>query len=256
MIEAASATWDEVDIHVREGCIAVLPFGATEQHGPHLSLLTDTIMASGLARMLAQRCKSLLLPPVNYGETSNNRRFPGTVSLSFDTVRAITVDICASLRAHGVRGLVVVNGDYGNQNPLRLAARHAQTTWGFPVLVVDYPGLAEVAAQICETPPSGPGFYHADELETSIVLALDATAVHMDRAQAEYPAFPPLYGAIPVDLRSISTSGVFGDPRLATADKGERLLDALAARAMVLVDAFLAHIESGADSDPLIAPPP
>ncbi len=119
-------------------------------------------------------------------------------------------------------------------------------------MVVDYPGLAEEADRICETAPAGPGFYHADELETSIVLALEPAAVRMDRAVAEYPAFPAVYGATPVSLRDVSRSGVFGDPLLASAEKGHLLLEALVARATVLLEAFLDHIGGVA----VTAPPP
>jgi creatinine amidohydrolase len=241
-LEASTATWSEVEAHIEGGCVAILPFGALEQHGPHLPLSTDTVMASGLAGRIAASINSLLLPPIHYGETWNNARFPGTISLSFDTVRSITVDICAGLAADGVPGLVVVNGDHGNQYPLRMAAREAQQRWDFPVLVVDYPGLAEVAAEICETPPSGPGFYHADEFETSIVLALAPEAVHMERAVAEYPQFPILYGATPISLSDVSTSVVFGDPRESTAAKGDALLSALGEHALALVTAFVAGL--------------
>jgi creatinine amidohydrolase len=241
-LEASTATWPEVEAHIRGGCVAVLPFGALEQHGPHLPLSTDTVMASGLAGRIAAAVNALLLPPVPYGETWNNARFPGTISLSFDTVRSLTVDICAGLVADGLPGLVVVNGDYGNQQPLRLAARDAAQRWEFPVLVIDYPGLAEVAADICETPPSGPGFYHADELETSMVLALAPETVHMERAVAEYPQFPTLYGATPISLREVSASGVFGDPRTSTAAKGDALLAALTERALALVEPFVAGL--------------
>jgi creatinine amidohydrolase len=241
-LEAATATWPEVEAHIRGGCVAILPFGALEQHGPHLPLSTDTVMASGLAGRIAASINSLVLPPVHYGETWNNARFPGTISLSFETVRSITVDICAGLVADELPGLVVVNGDYGNQYPLRMAAREAARQWEFPVLVVDYPGLAEVAAEVCDTLPSGPGFYHADELETSMVLALAPETVHMERAVAEYPQFPPLYGATPISLRDVSSSGVFGDPRASTAAKGDALLAALEVRAAALVNAFVAAL--------------
>jgi len=242
MLNGHSATWRQAEAHIAQGCVAFLPFGAFEQHGPHLPLATDTIMASGLARHLAARFPSILLPAVNYGETWNNETFPGTVSLSFETVRHLTLDICASLRDDGVLGLVVVNGDYGNQAPLKLAARQARDRLRFPVLVIDYPGLAEVAADICETPPAGPGFYHADELETSIVLALEPDTVNMDLAVAEYPQFPVGYGATPIPLREVSASGVFGDPRRASPDKGRRLLQALTERAAALVDPFVAGL--------------
>jgi creatinine amidohydrolase len=238
-LDGASASWTDVRTHLAEGRPVVLPFGAYEQHGPHLPLCTDTVMATHLARPVAERVGGLLLPSVAYGETSNNAGFPGTVSLSFDTVRSIALDICTALVRHGARSLVIVNGDFGNQAPLKLASREAHERLEFPVLVVDYPGLPAIAAQVCETPPAGPGFYHADELETSVMLAAAPHSVRMERAMAEYPAFPPTYPAAFAGLETISTSGVFGDPRAATADKGRLLLDRLVDEATILVQAFL-----------------
>lgn len=239
MLEGRTAAWPQVEELARSGCVAVLPFGAFEQHGPHMPLSTDTIMAQELARRLAARAGALLLPPVHYGETSGNDGFPGTVSLGFDTVRHIALDICVSLRRAAVAGLVVVNGDYGNQAPLKLAAWEARDQLGYPVLVIDYPGLAEIAAEVSQTPSAGHGFYHADEVETSMVLAIEPTAVKMTRARPEYPQFPVGYGATPIPLRQLSESGVFGDPRGATAEKGARILDALTARAWAIVESFL-----------------
>jgi creatinine amidohydrolase len=247
MLDGRTAAWPAVAANLRDGGrVAVLPFGAFEQHGPHMPLSTDTIMAQELARRLAGLADALLLPPVHYGETSGNNGFPGTISLGFDTVRHIALDICASLRTGGVPGLVVVNGDFGNQAPLKLAAREAKEQLGYPVLVIDYPGLAEVAAEVAESAPAGRGFYHADEVETSMVLAIEPAAVKMSEARAEYPQFPPTYGSVPASLREISTSGVFGDPRRATAEKGERILAALTERAWAVMEPFIAGLTSGA----------
>jgi creatinine amidohydrolase len=258
MLDGRTAAWPQVEELARNGCVAVLPFGAFEQHGPHMPLSTDTIMAQELARRLAERLTkrlterlagaagALLLPPVHYGETSGNNGFPGTISLGFDTVRHIALDICAGLRQGGVAGLVVVNGDYGNQAPLKLAAREARDQLGYPVLVIDYPGLAEIAAQVSETPSAGHGFYHADEVETSMVLAIEPTAVRMEHAREEYPRFPAAYGCTPIPLREISASGVFGDPRRATAAKGARILDELTERAWRIVEPFTAEVTAPA----------
>jgi creatinine amidohydrolase len=245
MLDGRTATWPEVEARVRSGCVAVLPFGAFEQHGPHMPLSTDTIMAEELARRLASAADALLLPPVHYGETSGNNGFPGTISLGFDTVRRIALDICAGLRDGGVAGLVVVNGDFGNQAPLKLAAREARDQLGYPVLMIDYPGLAEIAAEVSESVPAGHGFFHADEVETSMVLAIEPEAVQMAQARPEYPQFPPTYGSEPIQLRQLSASGVFGDPRGATAEKGERILDALTERAWRIMQPFVAGLAAG-----------
>lgn len=238
--DAASATWTDAAAAGRARRPAVLPFGALEQHGPHLPLSTDTLLAAELARRVADAIGAWLLPAVPYGDTTSNDGFPGTASLSFDTVRAIAVDLCRGLRRTGFSCLIVVNGDHGNQAPLRLAARDAAgAADGLPVLVVDYPGLAEAAAEVCETTAAAPGFYHADEVETSIVLALRPDLVCREEMADAYPATPAFLGSTPIGLHELSPTGVFGDPRPATAEKGERLLSLLADRSVALCRAFL-----------------
>lgn len=233
--------WQDARDHLAAGKPIILPWGAYEQHGPHLPLATDTVMAAELARRLAVRFGAWLLPPVHYGETANNAGFPGTLSLSFDTVRAILLDLCAALSRHGARHLIVVNGDFGNQAPLKLAARQARQQLGIHVLVVDYPGLEATAAEVLETRPAAPGFYHADEFETSAMLAIAPDSVRMDRAVPEYPRFPATYPALFAELDTISASGVFGDPRPASAEKGRALLESLTRSAAALIAAFLAE---------------
>lgn len=236
--EASRLAWPAVGRLMSTGALPILPFGAQEQHGPHLPLATDTIMADGLSRGIAREVGGLLLPAVPYGQTTDNRSFPGTVSLSFDTVRAIAVDIASSVKPHGAKGFVIVNGDFGNRAPLASAARQI-SDGGLRTLVVNYPGMLEIAQQMCTTEPAGMGLYHADEFETSIVLALEPGDVVMSRAVAHYPDYPPTFPSEPPDLRELSASGVFGDPRPATAELGHRLIDALVVEATDLVRAFI-----------------
>ena len=224
---------------LRAGGTPVLPFGAYEQHGAHLPLATDTIIAVALATRVADAIGGVVLPAVAYGQTSGNDGFPGTLSLSFDTVRAIATDLASAVQRAGARCLVIVNGDYGNRSPLRLAAWESQQRNGFPVLIVNYPGMDRALEAVCETAAAGFGLHHADEFETSIVLALNPTAADMERAVAEYPTFPPDFPDVDYPLHELSTSGVFGDATAATADKGERLLGLLGDAATHLVRSFL-----------------
>jgi creatinine amidohydrolase len=221
-------------------------------------LSTDTIMAGWLAGRVADAVDGWLLPAIPLGDTAANDGFPGTLSLSFDTVRAIATDVGRNLRRSGFSCLIVVNGDWGNQAALRLAARDLAAGGAWPVLLIDYPGLSEVAAQVCLTPPAGPNFYHADEVETSVVLALSPELVHMERAVAGYPEMPATLGATPADLARLSPSGVFGDPRPAGADKGRTILEMLAQRAISLASSFLAEVAASgtATQCPDPEPPP
>jgi creatinine amidohydrolase len=239
-LDADTATWPEA-AGARDRLV-LLPFGATEQHGPHLPLSTDTTMAAGLARRLAAHLGGLLLPAVPFGASAGNDGYAGTVSLAATTVRSIALDVCAAVGRHGHPGLVVVNGDFGNRRPLHAAVAEAASAGLPPVLVLDYPGLEEAAAAVLDTEPAAPNFYHADELETSIMLALRPDAVHMDRAAPEHPTFPADFASAPLPLHRLSRSGVFGDPRPASASKGERLLAALTAGALHEVDRWRAGL--------------
>jgi creatinine amidohydrolase len=239
MLDCVTATWPEVETAIQKGCIAILAVGAQEQHGAHCPLATDTIMSAGLARRLAQRLDALLLPPIPYGEAWSNARFPGTISISFGTLKALVADIILSLQRSGVAGLVVVNGHYGNRAPIEIAFQEALSERPFPLLMLNYPGMQRLAGEICESKPTDFSFYHADEFETSIVLALQPGAVQMDKARASYPDFPPTFASEPLYLDSFNPSGVFGDPRPATAAKGERLLAGLEEECLKIIEPFL-----------------
>lgn len=235
-LDTTSASWPEVEAAVKSGVVAVLSVGAVEQHGAHLPLLTDTVLASGVARRVAEGLPGLLLPPIAYGDAWNNEGFAGTLSISPETLRATIEDIGRGLSRIGAKGLVVINGHFGNREPIALAARGLVTELTLPVLHLDYPKLEAFAAEICETEPAGPGFYHADEVETSMMLALAPDTVKMDRAAPEYPVFPETFGVEPMQLSSFNHSGVFGDPRAATAAKGEALIGKIVAESLRLVE--------------------
>ena len=226
--------WPDVATAIDRGVLAVLAVGACEQHGYHLPLSTDTDLAAGVARRTADALAALLLPAIAYGDAWNNQAYPGTLSISPDTLRAVIVDIGGGLHRLGVKGLVIINGHFGNREPIALAAR-ALVAAGLPVIHLDYPRLDSLAAAICDSAPAGPGFFHADEVETAMMLALRPAAVDLSRAVAEYPVFPPGFGTEPMELRDFSTSGVFGDPRPATAAKGEALLAGIVAENLQLI---------------------
>lgn len=134
----------------------------------------------------------------------------------------------------------MVNGHFGNRAPLEQAARTLCTDTALRMLLLDYPGLEKLAQEICESSPAASAFYHADEVETSLVLACQPGAIHMERTVREYPAFPITFGAEPMRLDAFFRSGVFGDPLPATATKGERLFAGLTQTCLAVIDAFLA----------------
>ena len=229
--------WVDVARRIEDGTLAVLALGACEQHGAHLPLTTDTDMAHGVSKRLAEELDALLLPPIAYGDAWTASAYPGTISISPRTLQAMMEDIGHELLRMGVQGLVIVNGHFGNREPMLLAAR-ALTTAGLPVCHLDYPRLERLAGEICDSQPAGPGFYHADEVETAIMLAVAPEGVDMERAEPSYPDFPPTFGSEPMQFRDFNPSGVFGDPRPATAAKGEALIAGILGESLRIVAAW------------------
>ncbi|MDQ0577551.1 creatininase family protein [Agromyces albus] len=249
MIEAVNASWTDVAAHLAGGAggaggsgLAILPFGALEQHGPHLPLGTDTVTAAEVARRLAERLDAVLLPPVHYGETWNNAGYPGTLSLSPATVTAIAVDLGRALAASGARGFVIVNGDWGNRMPLHAAMRALNADGVIAAISLDYPGMDAAIDELRESAPAAPGLNHAEEIETSIMLAIAPEQVLPERYVAEYPEFPSDFGTLPMQLHPFSQSGVFGDPSTATAAKGEAILAATVKASLRVLEDFNAGV--------------
>lgn len=239
MLDAATATTADIEAALERGLFGILPVGAVEQHGPHLPLVTDTVLAAGMARRIAEVFeRAMLLPAISYGDAWTAEGWAGTLSVTPDSLRAHVLDLGRGLQRMGAGGLVTVNGHFGNREPIALAARTLAEE-GFPVLHLDYPKLDIIAAEVAESRPAGPGFFHADEIETSMMLALAPATVRMDRAAAEYPVFPELFGTEPMLLSAFNRSGVFGDPRRATAEKGERIIAAIAQESQRLIRLWL-----------------
>lgn len=223
LIDSALSSSPDIARAKAGALIAVLPIGAVEQHGPHLPLLTDTILATGIARRIADAIAAWLLPALAYGDAWTAEGWAGTLSIAPQTLRINVEDIGRGVQRIGVAGLVTINGHFGNRGPIAAAAETLSAS-RLPMLTLDYPGLEAAAEKYCSSKPAGTGFYHADEVETSMMLALAPEAVRMERAVAEYPTFPSDFGTRPMQLSSFNTSGVFGDPRGATAETGEKII--------------------------------
>ena len=212
----------------------ILPVGSLEQHGPHLPLCTDTIIAEYVAAAVSNTCQSLLMPSMQIGCSLEHAGFPGTISLTTQTFSSMIIEISKNLFDSGFRSLFVINGHGGNKAILdstftTLKYEHPDLQlYSFTVLDI----AKEKFEEIRKSPRKMIG--HADELETSIMLALRPDLVEMSRALPEKPSFPTPVSLEPEDLtkvtfgwraKQVSKSGVIGSPNLATSDTGRLLLD-------------------------------
>lgn len=204
--------------------IAVLPIGAFEQHGDHLPLTTDTVIACLIARALADAYPLLVLPPVTISCSHEHEQFAGTVSISATTLTSVVGDIRQSLCRSGITTLVLLNAHGGNY-VLNNVAQEANTTGRNIVL---YPGRSdwtrarEAAGMETDTHTD----MHGGELETSILLhaapeLVRPSFLHADN-EADDRAHLHLLG-----MPAYTDNGIIGRPSAATAAKGKAALDAL-----------------------------
>lgn len=238
-LHADHATLPEVRAFLRAHPYAVLPIGATEQHGPHLPLTTDSDLARAYAERIVARSGGLLLPTLPFGYSWTWRDHPGTVTLAFDTLLAVIHDVAAGLARTGVRALLVVTGHEANRGPLKYALRERLADRvDLDVLTLFYPGMETVLSE-ATSPAWHRGILHAEEVETSLMLAVRPEAVRLERAVRDYPVPPETYGMTRTTMGDLMDSGVFGDATVANAAKGERWLELMADEAARLWRDFL-----------------
>lgn len=235
LIEWANLTWERARDLLAEPRVAVLPLGAVEEHGPHMTLSVDTLAAEELARRVCRETGAVLLPALPFGQVWSLSRFPGSLSLRTETLVAVLGDLADDVRRQGFAALVLLSGHLGNLAAMKSVARAQREATGFPVLYLFYPGLEEAARGVLERPASHPSIVHADELETSIILAVAPQAVDMSRAVAEYPDFPEDFDVRARYWDEVCRTGVFGDATAATAQKGERILDVVERRIVGII---------------------
>ena len=233
-------TWPEIGSLLASGCrTVVVPLGATEQHGPHLPLATDSTIAAALAgRLCARVPEALAAPVVALGCSAEHLDFPGTASVRASTLAALLEDLLRSLRRHGFGRAFLFSAHGGNFGALREALPGLRRALA-PMAVDAFTDLDGLTAALHETAaslgvPAAVAGHHAGEVETSILLALDPLAVRR-HALAEGRLVPET-GAQPLfypRLRPNAPDGTVGDPRAADAARAEaylaRWVDLLAA---------------------------
>jgi creatinine amidohydrolase len=222
----AELAWPEVRELAAAGAMLAVPLGSTEQHGPHLPLSTDTDIAVALCeRLAAQRRDVVIAPPVGYGSSGEHAGFAGTISIGQQALELLVVELVRSA-GETFRRLLLVSAHGGNAEPLGRAVRL----------------LRAESRDVRLFHPRWDGDAHAGEAETSALLVLRPAAVRMERAVAGDTR--PLAALMPAlrtgGVRSVSPSGVLGDPTTASASRGRTRLDRLSADLVREVDEWLA----------------
>jgi creatinine amidohydrolase len=248
--------WEELSVPEierldRERAVLILPLGAIEQHGRHLPVGTDTILATAVSLAAADRLGGpvVLLPSPWYGLSQHHMRFAGTITISPQTMLAIVEDIAASVVSHGFRRLLLVNGHGGNVGLLDvLSSTLGHRFYGQARIAgLTYFQLARDAiANLRKSRPGGMG--HACELETAMMQHLRPDLVAIAEAQVTYPDPGSAYLSTDLlegsrvrsyhDFADLSASGTLGDPSLASAEAGALFCEAIVAELVRFIEDF------------------
>lgn len=210
------ATWPEA----RSGGLVLVPIGSCEQHGPHLPLNTDTIIAEAVSHRLGEELGAWVAPALVYGASGEHQAFPGTVSLGTPALEVVLVELVRSL-ATWADAVVLVNGHGGNRMALERSVGR---------LVRESHAADWVA---CEAR----GDAHAGRTETSILLHLRPSAVRLDLLEpGNRASLGSLLPALMDDgVHAVSPNGVLGDPTGATPAEGARVLEEMVAGALARI---------------------
>ncbi len=228
-MDLADATW--LDIEATGGsCVLGVPVGSLEQHGPHLPLDTDTRIAVELARRLSRsRSRVVVAPAVAYGASGEHAGFPGTLLVNHEVLAEQLLELARSARG-SFGGLVLISAHGGNGAALSQVADRS---------------AAEGDTVLTWSAGSVDGDAHAGRTETSLMLAIDETAVRLELAEAG--CTEPLATILPrlraEGVRPVSSNGVLGDPHGASAAEGHRLLASMTSALVDAVDARWPHLD-------------
>ena len=234
-------TWKEIQqMPDKENVVIIQPVGAIEQHGPHLPIAVDSAISLGvLGKALEQLPKDIpayALPCLYYGKSNEHSGFPGTISLSAETLLSVIKEVALSIYRSGFRKLVLMNSHGGQPQIMEIAARDLHQEHRdlsvFPLFTWRVP---HTASDLLTAKEREYGI-HAGDAETSIMLSLLPEQVQMERAVKEYPQGLPedslldMEGKLPFAwlTKELSTSGVMGDATVATKEKGDRILQSVA----------------------------
>lgn len=231
-------TWDELPAALTAAnASAILPVGATEQHGPHLGTGMDTVLADVLCREVARRTNVPMLPVMPYGcSLGHSRRWPGTIALQPATLMALVKEIGDWAYASGVRRLFIVNTHVTNAAPLRCALEMLRAA--HDDLMIALFNTALLSDRVKAVNFADAEDWHANAAETALMLALApdmarpekfAAADDPDRTAGHFFAHP---------VNRTSLNGVTGKPSLATRAQGQELFD-------WMVDDLVQLIEAG-----------
>jgi len=217
-------TWQEAEKALRDFDVVLFAVGArSKEHGPHLPLNTDFLMAEYLKDRVGREIPVAILPTLEYGYYPSFLEYPGSISLGAETFKNTIMDICKSMNGYGIRKFYVLNTGISTIPPLREAAAELLKNG----IMMQYLDLRETDKKLPPDLIKQAGGTHADEGETSMMLFIAPERVDMTKAVKDYDARPNRKGLTrnPEGTGVFSPTGIWGDPTLATREKGRIIVE-------------------------------
>ncbi|CAB4679738.1 MAG: hypothetical protein F2653_05055 [Actinobacteria bacterium] len=252
----ASMTWPEINKAAQQGRVAIIPAGTLEDHGLHLPVDTDIVIANRICQNLADRIPDdvVIIPPITFGFSPHHLDGPGTITLRWDTFVESTHQIISSLFYHGFRKVLIINGHGSNEPVLDIASRQAilsnPDSQSAMISWWSLQKVQETVKNFRESVWTG----HACELETSLYMAIDPSLVRADLFEedinpymsqhfwADLVSDAPEGFVNPVRINeywsTVSKTGTWGDPRTSSAEKGNAIIEAAVSELIEIVQEY------------------
>jgi creatinine amidohydrolase len=229
-------TWKRAREEFQQAKVALIPVGSTEQHGPHLPLGTDFLIAEELAEAAAAETGAICTPTIPVGLSEHHRQFWGTLWVEPEHFRSYMKGIATSLAYHGIKRIVYVNGHGGNAAALQEVCRGLRHQGIYALVWQWWQAVTELSAELF--PKAGS---HAGEPETSMMLQVAEELINRGAVEEAAAGAASRWGVhrfgteVSFDTLDFSESGAIGDPRRATKKAGEKLYRAALERLVSLV---------------------
>ena len=229
-VKLSEITYEQAKDFVNKNSIIMLPIGgASKEHGPHLPCGTDFYVTEYIAEQIVSNFPLLMLPTLPYAYYPAFIDWPGSVTLDVRIFMDIVKNILQPFIKQGVKKFIILDGGVSTHYPLKILSYDLHNEYGITLAVTNIKGLGvEVEKEICQQKRGG----HGDESETSCMLHIKPELVHMEKAVEEYSQFVPgavQNGVLKVSIRGKMTTpnGINGNSKLATAEKGKKILQAM-----------------------------
>ena len=233
---SAEMTWREVEAAIKRGAAAIFPIGSTEEHGPHAPT-GDFLVTEEIAMRVARHTGDVVFPCLPFGYSEYYRKYPGTITLQDDTLFHVLEDVINCLIAHGFVHIAIFNGHGGNKPTIGHLLRRIRRDQG--LLIPSVSSLGFATAYFAKEFHQGRKLGHGGPGMAAFMMYLRPSTVDLDLAEdwgikefhglpADLPGviFEGSEVALAIDMDDIAPpSGSFSDPLLATAEKGERVIE-------------------------------